>query len=195
MRLLSMTSGKYLSRLAYPVATILSYFFSILPSFVASFIWSCTAVFGGEFALLVRYSIVLSRVIGIGRNVYFGTNVVLKNISCASFGKNVSIHDFCYIDAQGGLSIGDDVSIAHSCSIITLNHTWANPSTAIKYNPVSPGKVIIANDVWIGCGVRIMSGVKIGSRSVVAAGAVVIADVPSGVLVAGVPAKIIKKIY
>lgn len=195
MGFLSMSSGRYLFQFASPIASIFRYLFSMLPSFVTSFIWSCTAAFGGKSALIIRYSIASSRVGFMGRNVYFGKNVVLKNISCASIGKNVSIHEFCYIDGQGGLEIGDHVSIAHSCSIITFNHSWEDPSTPIKYNPVSRGKVIIANDVWIGCGVRIMPGVKIGSRSVVAAGAVVTADVPSGVVVAGVPAKLVKKIY
>lgn len=54
--------------------------------------------------------------------------------------------------------------------------------------------VEIENDVWIGCGVRIMAGVTIHKRSIVAAGAVVTKDIDSGSLVGGVPAKMIKEI-
>jgi len=128
------------------------------------------------------------------RNVYFGSRVVFKNIQNSHIGENVSIHDFCYVDALGGIDIGDNVSIAHSSSIITFNHTWDDLSLPIKYNPVEFGKVIIKNDVWIGCGVRIMPGVVIGERSVIAAGAVVVKDVPPRSVVAGVPAKLIKNI-
>lgn len=54
--------------------------------------------------------------------------------------------------------------------------------------------VHIGDDVWIGTGAIILPGVKIGSRSIVAAGAVVNRDVPEDVLVAGVPARIVKRL-
>ena len=50
----------------------------------------------------------------------------------------------------------------------------------------------IEDDVWIGCGAQIMSGVTIGTGAVVGAGAVVCHDVPCYAVVAGVPARIIK---
>lgn len=53
-------------------------------------------------------------------------------------------------------------------------------------------KTIIGNDVWIGYGVTIISGVKIGHGAIVAAGAVVTKDVPPYAIVGGVPAKLIK---
>lgn len=54
--------------------------------------------------------------------------------------------------------------------------------------------VVIEDDVWIGCGVRILSGVKISERSVVAAGAVVNKQFERRSLIGGVPAKLIKKL-
>lgn len=53
--------------------------------------------------------------------------------------------------------------------------------------------VKIGNDVWIGCNVLIMPGVNIGDGSIVASGALVTKDVPDYSIVAGVPAKVIKK--
>ena len=126
--------------------------------------------------------------------VYVGSFVTLKNFDKISIGSNVSIHDSCYIDGLGGCFIGNNVSIAHQSSILTFNHTWSDINLPIKYNPVLMSTVFIADDVWIGCGVRIMPGVSIGTRSVVAAGAVVVYDVPSNCLVGGVPAKVIKKL-
>ena len=54
--------------------------------------------------------------------------------------------------------------------------------------------VTIEDDVWIGANVVVLPGVRIGTHSVVAAGAIVTKDVPPYSLVAGVPAKVIKQI-
>ncbi|MDE7192107.1 MAG: sugar O-acetyltransferase, partial [Clostridia bacterium] len=57
-----------------------------------------------------------------------------------------------------------------------------------------PAPVKIGNNVWIGAHATILSGVTIGDNAIIAAGAVVTKDVPQNTVVAGVPAKIIKKI-
>ena len=170
------------------------FFFSFLPRPVGLFFWSLTRPFSGIFSVFIRYVLFSSKAGSAGKNIYFGSSVVMKNTPRCKFGSNVSVHDFCYIDAIGGLNIGNNVSIAHACSIITFNHSWSDRNAPIKYNQVNLADVFIDDDVWVGCGVRIMPGVKIGKRSIIAAGAVVTSDVPSGVIVAGVPAKIIKKI-
>lgn len=64
----------------------------------------------------------------------------------------------------------------------------------IKYNKLKYRKVEISDDVWIGCGCRVLSGVVIGKRSIVAAGSVVNKIVNSNIIVGGVPAKEIKEI-
>jgi acetyltransferase-like isoleucine patch superfamily enzyme len=56
----------------------------------------------------------------------------------------------------------------------------------------SKGPIIVEDDVWLGVGVTVLSGVRIGKGSVVGAGAVVTHDVPEGAIVAGVPARVIK---
>ena len=57
----------------------------------------------------------------------------------------------------------------------------------------SKAGIEIGNDVWIGLGATIMNGVKIGDGVTVAAGSVVISNVPSYCVVAGVPAKVVKR--
>lgn len=63
----------------------------------------------------------------------------------------------------------------------------------IKGHPKSKGNVIIGNDVWIGYGVTILSGVTIDDGAVIGAGSVVVSNVPPYTIVAGNPAKEIKK--
>ena len=60
--------------------------------------------------------------------------------------------------------------------------------------PQMTAPVIIGADVWVGANSTILPGVTIGDFSVIAAGAIVTKDVPSGVLVAGNPAVIKKKL-
>ena len=64
----------------------------------------------------------------------------------------------------------------------------------IKYNPSVCSPIVVNDDVWIGCGCRILAGVEIGDRVVIAAGAVVNKNVERNSLYAGVPAKKIKSI-
>lgn len=148
----------------------------------------------GKLGLLIRYILVRNLSKDCGENVSVHPNVFLLNINKISFGNNISIHPMCYIDGAGGISIGNDVSIAHATSILSANHTWNDLKLPIKYNKETYASVVIEDDVWIGCGCRILAGVKIASRAVLAAGAVLNKDIYSNTLAGGVPAKEIKKI-
>lgn len=100
------------------------------------------------------------------------------------------------------LSIGNFCSIADDVHFFLAgNHSTDRVTTyPIKKNifdglpeSLSDGNIIIEDDVWIGRGATIMSGVRIGKGAVVAAGAIVTKDVASYTIVGGVPAKVIKK--
>ncbi len=73
-------------------------------------------------------------------------------------------------------------------------HIGAGSVLAGVIEPPSAAPVIIGDNVVMGANAVVLEGVKVGSGSVVAAGSIVIADVPENVVVAGVPAKIIKKV-
>lgn len=164
--------------------------FRFAPSMVRSL---TVVVFGrSRIGLLLRYFQLKLAAMKCGDNIYIAQYVVLKNVQNFSIGSNVSIHEFGYIDAAGGINIGDNVSIAHGCSIVSFEHTWSDKSKPIKYNEIRRENILIHDDVWIGCGVRILAGARIGSRVVVAAGAVVIGELEPGYLYAGVPARKIK---
>lgn len=144
--------------------------------------------------IALRYLFVKNLAKSCGDNVYIGSGVYLLNLPNISFGNNVSIHPMCYIDGAGGVSIFNNISIAHSTSILSTNHTWSMPDVPIKYNPEHSEPVVIESDVWVGCGCRILAGVTIGMRSVIAAGAVLNKSVRGGAVYAGVPAREIKKL-
>ena len=82
-------------------------------------------------------------------------------------------------------------------TIITGDHKYIpcrylDTITDDEKTPEADQDVIVDDDVWIGANVTILKGVHIGRSSIVAAGAVVVKDVPEFAIVGGVPAKILK---
>ena len=94
----------------------------------------------------------------------------------------------------GPVDIGSHVNLAQGITVTALNHNFSDANKRIDEQGVSTSPVTIEDDVWIGANAVILPGVTIGEHCVVAAGAVVTKDVPPHSLVAGVPAKVIKKI-
>lgn len=176
------------------LVNVLVGFFSIFPYSFNLALFRSLRNAGGRLGMLVRYVLAKNLCAYVGDNVSIHPGVFMFSLSNIALGSNVSIHPMCYIEGSGGIVIGDDVSIAHSSSVLSTDHSWGDASAPIKYNDIIPAPVVIKEDVWLGCGSRVMSGVVIHSRSVVAAGAVVASDVPFGSLVGGVPARVIKTI-
>ena len=112
----------------------------------------------------------------------FGKNIHL--------GKNVFINAGCKFQDQGGIYIGDDVLIGHNVVMATLNHD-ENPKN--RANLIA-APIRIGNKVWIGSNATILPGVTIGDGAIIAAGAVVTKDVEECSIVAGIPAKFIRKV-
>jgi acetyltransferase-like isoleucine patch superfamily enzyme len=100
------------------------------------------------------------------------------------------------------LYIGNYVSIAQNVAFLLdaehhINHISSFPFKVKVLHTVSSesfgkGDIAVDDDVWIGYGATIMSGVHIGQGAIVAGGAVVTKDVPPYAVVGGIPAKIIK---
>ena len=94
----------------------------------------------------------------------------------------------------GPVNIGHHVNLAQGITVTALNHNFEDSKKRIDEQGVSTTPVVIEDDVWIGANAVILPGVRVGTHSVVAAGAVVTKEVPPHSIVAGIPAKIIKKI-
>lgn len=86
--------------------------------------------------------------------------------------------------------IGDGALIGHNVVMATLNHD-VDPR---KRSDMHPESIFIGDNVWIGANATILPGVSIGDGAIIAAGAIVTKNVPSNVIVGGIPATIIKRI-
>ena len=102
-------------------------------------------------------------------------------------GKNSVVNFGCYLDNRRGISIGNNVGVAHNTKIYTLGHNLDSPQFETKGAPVT-----IEDDVFIFSNVMIMPGVTIGQGAIVLPGSVVTKDVPSRKIVGGNPARIIR---
>lgn len=107
-------------------------------------------------------------------------------------GNNVSIQNNCYLSCEGGLEIGENVSIGHGTSILTTEHSYQDHSIPIKNQPIVFKATKISNNVWIGAKATILAGITIGEGAIIGAGSVVTKNVEKNAIVAGVPAKLIK---
>ena len=107
-------------------------------------------------------------------------------------GNKVFFNFNCVVLDVAPVNIGSNVFFGPAVQIYTVNHPLEAKQRRTLLEQALP--VNIADDVWIGGGAIILPGVSIGSGSVIAAGSVVSKDVPSGVVVAGNPCKVIKTI-
>jgi len=94
----------------------------------------------------------------------------------------------------GPVTIGSHVNLAQGITITALNHNFDDSEKRIDQQGISTKEVVLEDDIWVGANAVILPGVTIGKHAVVAAGAIVTKDVPPHSLVAGVPAKVIRRI-
>jgi acetyltransferase-like isoleucine patch superfamily enzyme len=108
------------------------------------------------------------------------------------FGNNVGIGAYCILGCD--MEIGNNVMIGSGSGLVgSDDHMYNIVGKTMWESPRGDKKkIIIEDDVWIGHGCTIISGVRIGKGSIVAAGSVVVKDVKPYSIVAGVPAKCIK---
>lgn len=105
-------------------------------------------------------------------------------------GKGCFIQQCCTFFGRGGITIGDDVYIGPKCNLITINHDPDPDNRSATYGR----PIIIEDKVWIGINSTILPGVRIGYGAIVGAQSVVTHDVAPMTIVAGNPAKVIRKI-
>ncbi len=121
---------------------------------------------------------------------YFENRVYIGSGNLLTIGKCCHINENVFIQGAG---IGNYVMIAPHVTILSRSHKKDRLDIPmIKQGETEDEPPIIEDDVWIGRNAIVMPGVRIGSGSIVAAGAVVVQNVGKKQIVGGVPAKLIR---
>ena len=127
-----------------------------------------------------------------------GKDVHIKAPFHCDYGYNIEVGDNFFSNYNltildvAKVRIGDNAQIAPNVSIYTAGHPIHPESRNSGYEYGID--VTIGDNVWIGGNVTILPGVTIGDNTTIGAGSVVTRDVPAGVVAAGNPAKVIKRI-
>lgn len=115
------------------------------------------------------------------------------------FGDNAKLGDSVHIVASTSVRIGDNFLAASKVFISDCSHGAysgagaSRPDTDPSTRPLVSAPVSIGDNVWLGENVCVLAGVSIGDGAIVGANAVVTRDIPAGCIVAGAPARVIKR--
>jgi acetyltransferase-like isoleucine patch superfamily enzyme len=132
------------------------------------------SAFGVDFDDVSRTNISLGVEMWVGRRLSMG--------SCSTIGQR------CYIDARGGIRMDSSASVSREAALLTATHMPDDPDFTATFAPIHLGR-----GSWIGVRALLMPGVRIGEGAVVGAGAVVTSNVAPYDIVAGVPARTVRK--
>jgi acetyltransferase-like isoleucine patch superfamily enzyme len=107
-------------------------------------------------------------------------------------GNDCGISEYSYFGAAGGIDIGNDVIMGQYVSFHSQNHVFEESDRLIREQGVTAKGIKVGNNVWIGAKATFLDGSEVGDNSVVAAGAVVNGRFGPNVVLAGVPARVVK---
>lgn len=110
-----------------------------------------------------------------------------------TIGNRTTFNNDCFFGCAGGITIGDDVVAGQYVRFHSENHNYDDLDVLIREQGVTHKGIKIGNNCWIGSGAVFLDGSELEDGCVVAANAVITKKFPANSVIAGVPAKIIRK--
>tara|TARA_B100000767_G_C19702541_1_gene509075 strand:- start:634 stop:1191 length:558 start_codon:yes stop_codon:yes gene_type:complete len=107
--------------------------------------------------------------------------------------KNVSLNEGIFMNGYGGIVIGENTRVGHGCSFLSEDHIYKNKKKPIYLQGKIGKKIVIGKNCLIGAKVTFLKGVNIGDNCIIGSGAVVTKNFLKNTIIAGVPAKALKK--
>ena len=138
----------------------------------------------------------------IGENVRFREGLRIEPITqhyAQQFNPNIMIEDnvraeqYCQIICTNSVHIEKNVVISSFVFISDTEHTFDDINQNVLKQPLKSSEVLIGEGAFLGIGVKITQGARIGKHAVIGANSLVLHDIPDYCMAVGVPAKIIKK--
>lgn len=158
--------------------------------------WTCRLLAEAGEGLFVERNV---RFLRYPENIHLGAQVIVKEGAriCSAqpdatiaIGPWTTIGQHTFIFASAGITIGADCLIAPFCYVVDSNHGVLK-GRLIREQLMISYPITIEDDVWLGCGTRVLRGVTIHRGAVVGAGSVVMEDIPEYAIAQGVPAKVV----
>jgi acetyltransferase-like isoleucine patch superfamily enzyme len=133
--------------------------------------------------------------IGAGALLEPGVWITAPGAARVRIGEGTFLNMGVMVAAEGLVEIGDHCMLANGCFVSDASHRFEDPEKPITWQGFqSKGPTRIADNCWLGANVVVTSGVSIGERCVVGANSVVTKDVEPFSIVAGAPAKVLRKV-
>ena len=128
----------------------------------------------------------------------FGTGSVIRPPLACDYGSHIHVGSHAFVNFglvaldPAPITIGDHVQIGPNVQLLTATHPLDPDLRRAGWE--GAGAISVGQDVWLGGGVIVLSGVTIGDGTVVGAGAVVTRDLPAGVVAVGSPARVVRRL-
>ncbi len=134
----------------------------------------------------------------IGKNVVMGkasfANLYRTGFKGLKIGDCCVIDDFVLFDLADEIELGSHVTIAWNALLITHMNVGYKDHPLQEFFPPTQGKIIIKKGTFVGARATILNGVTVGEKVYIAAGSLIHKDTEDGVLMAGIPAEVKKKL-
>ncbi len=126
-----------------------------------------------------------------------GLDVNIEHGAWFGSGKGIQLGDRSDIGMDalviGPVEIGRDVMMGPRCILLSSSHEVGSVDLPMNQQGFKPDRpIVIEDDVWLGAGVTVLPGRRIGRGSIIGAGSVVAADVPPWSIAAGNPARVVR---
>jgi maltose O-acetyltransferase len=198
MEFLRHKSGKELSRMAEDKASFLSAkmktesFWSLFKIQIESVMLALVKWVPSLIGMAIRN--VVYRILGmkIKGFCWIQPGVTIVNLSKLRVGKNFGCNSGTYINAVGGIRMGNDVLIGSNVTISSGKHEIKGRQTSVFSRPTVPMPIVFGDDVWLGAGVSVLPGIQIADGTVVGANAVVTKSTEPYSVMAGIPARLVR---
>jgi acetyltransferase-like isoleucine patch superfamily enzyme len=137
----------------------------------------------------LAYRLLFKRLAGFA---WIQPRVTFVQMDRLSVGRTFGVNSGTYLNAVGGITIGDHVLIGSNVTISSGRHPIEGALPPVFARPAEPMPIVLEDDVWIGAGAVIMPGVTLRQGTVVGANAVVTRSTEPYAVVVGAPARKIR---
>jgi acetyltransferase-like isoleucine patch superfamily enzyme len=126
-------------------------------------------------------------------HIHRGTVMQTGNEGSIEIGDDTHIQPNCLLSAyKGPIHIGAGVEIAPACAFYPYSHGVKSDLPIREQELTTKGGISVDDDAWLGHGVIVLDGVRIGKGAVIGAGSVVTSDIPDNAIASGSPARVMR---